>query len=61
MLIRNRKPKAKGFIGPCVLTNKAPYFQTERSASFYPLGEDSNFITPKDSEKLANTSNGIKR
>lgn len=57
---KKSKPK-KGFLGAAKTTVKAPYSQTERSSDMYPLGSESNFITPASSSRRENCPRGIKR
>jgi len=62
VLIRKKKKmKDKGFLGAAKTTTKYPYKQVERSADMYPLGDESNFIIPKDEKKRENSPKGIKR
>lgn len=61
MLYIKKGPKPKGFIGAAKKTDKAPYREKDRNPNFYPLGEESNFITPKTEEEKAKCPKGIKR
>lgn len=62
MLIREKKKwEDKGFLGAAKKTTKAPYYQCERTPDMYPLGKESNFITPESADERAKSPKGMKR
>jgi len=60
-MLKNKHKKGKGFLGAAKTGKEYPYSQLERSSDMYPLGSESNFITPNSPQKRENSPKGMKR